>query len=364
MTESLESLLYQNTNLKKIMIGFTKYLLLIFIFTFTGTVFSHHSFSHFDEEYTEMEGTLVELRWKNPHIFFFVETQEPNGDLKTWEMETGTIYMVGRAGVSEDLFTEGEKIRVAGHTSRLYSDKFHLKNVLLASGEEIITVATSPPRWTEQAIGGKGQWTNTALHANDNVTKGEGIFRVWSPAASGSIPDPLFTDSNNLESLLTNDSKAARETWDAYTFDKNCRIPGLPRVNFGPHPHQFIDQRDQIIIISEEFNVPRTVHLNSDIPPESQPLSPMGYSMGQWEDSRTLVVNTSRINFPYIDLSGAGQSEEVTITERYVLSEDETRLDYRIEVTDPIMLKQPYVISGIWLDLDEGMAIYDCQVME
>ena len=155
------------------MIGFTKYLLLISIFAFTGTVFGHHSFSHFNEEYTEMEGTLVELRWKNPHIFFFVETQEPNGDLKTWEMETGTIYMVGRAGVSEDLFTEGEKIRVAGHTSRLYPDKFHLKNVLLTSGKEIVTVATSPPRWTEQVIGGKDAESAkvTMKHFEDAIKK-------------------------------------------------------------------------------------------------------------------------------------------------------------------------------------------------
>ena len=33
-----------------------------------------------------------------------------------------------------------------------------------------------------------------------------------------------------------------------------------------------------------------------------------------WEDERTLVVQTSRINFPYLNLSGAGQSEQVSGT--------------------------------------------------
>ncbi len=326
---------------------------------------AHHSFAHFEEGWSELEGTLVELRWRNPHIYFFLETDEENGEKKVWEMETGTIYMIGRAGVSRDMFTVGETIRVAGHKSRAYPDMFHLKNVLLANGDEVITVANSQPRWSDEVIGGRNQWTNVAFHRSEGPSEADGIFRVWSPSAAGTVDDPLFGDveTASLESLLTVESRTARETWDAYAFDDSCELPGLPRVNFGPHPHQFIDQGDEIIFTSDEFNVPRTFHMNSTADPTDQPAAPLGYSVGRWEDERTLVVETSRINFPYLNLSGAGQSEEVRIVERYVLGEKEDRVDYMITITDPIMLTAPYIQTGVWLDLNEAMGVYDCEVV-
>ena len=325
---------------------------------------AHHSFSLFEEEWTELEGELVELRWRNPHIYFFVETEEDNGEKRLWEMETGTIYMIGRAGVTQDMFNVGDTIRVAGHKSRAYPDMFHLKNVLLPNGREVITVANSPARWADAVTGGRNQWTNEALHKSEGPSGGNGIFRVWSPSAPGSVDAPVFdADTRSVESLLTDASRAARETWDAYAFDNNCELPGMPRVNFGPHPHQFIDEGESIRFTSDEFNVPRTIHLTSAEDPADQPASPLGYSVGRWENDRTLVVETSRINFPYLNLSGAGQSEQVRIVERYVLGDDESRLDYMITITDPVMLTAPYVQTGVWLDFNEAMGVYDCEVV-
>ena len=74
-------------------------------------VHAHHSFAHFEEGWSELEGTLVDLRWRNPHIYFFLETVEENGETKVWEMETGTIYMIGRAGVTRDMFNVGDTQR-------------------------------------------------------------------------------------------------------------------------------------------------------------------------------------------------------------------------------------------------------------
>jgi len=327
---------------------------------------AHHSFAHFEEGWSELEGTLVDLRWQNPHIYFFLETEEENGEKKVWEMETGTIYMIGRAGVTRDMFTVGETIRVAGHKSRVYPDMFHLKNVLLPDGSEVITVANSPARWSDEVTGGRNQWQNVALHASEEPANGAGFFRVWSPSAPGSVDDPLFPGGNpGLNSLLTDESRAVRENWDAYAFDNSCELPGLPRVNFGPHPHQFIDNKDfTMTFVSDEFNVPRTFHLHSQVDPATVSPSPLGYSVAQWEDAYTLVVETTGINFPYLNLSGAGQSEQVRIEERYVLGKSGDRMDYMITITDPVMLTAPYIQTGTWLDLNEAMGTYDCVVVD
>ena len=333
-----------------------------------NAVLAHHSTTHFSKEFTEMEGTLVDLRWKNPHIYFVLEVTEENGEKIRWQMEAGTIYMIGRAGVTRDMFEIGDELRVAGNRSTLFEDKFWVTNVLLPAGRlsddraEVLVVANGKPRWADELVGGRNKWSNTAFRDSTGIEKGEGFFRVWSPPAPNSVTPIADPNALPLAEIATDASKAVKETWDPYAFDAACELPGLPRVMHGPHPHQFIDGGDRILFVSEEFDVTRTLHLESAEIPNEQPMSPLGYSVAQWENDNTLLVETTRINFPYLNLGGYGQSEEVVIKERYTLSEDQSRMDYKVTITDPVMLTAPFIKIGVWVDLNEGMAKYDCVV--
>jgi hypothetical protein len=322
---------------------------------------AHHSVTHFSDEFTEMEGRLVDLKWRNPHVYFYLEVEEENGSSRIWEMEAGTIYMIGRAGVTRDMFTIGDEIRVAGNMSNVYDDKFWLTNVLLPDGREVLVVARGEPRWADEIIGGRDQWSNAALHDDYTNDADEGIFRVWSPPGpEAGIVVQRDPEQRPLADIATASSRAVRETWDPYAFDEACERAGVPRVNFGPHPHQFIEDGDDILLLSEEFDLTRTFHMNSDLDPEDQPFSPLGISVGRWENDNTLVVETSRVNFPYMNLGGYGQSEQMRMTEVYTLNEDETQLHYKVTITDPVMLTAPYIQTGVWVDLGEGMVGYDC----
>jgi len=324
---------------------------------------AHHSVTHFSDEFTEMEGTLVDLKWRNPHIYFFLEVEEENGSTRIWEMEAGTIYMIGRAGVTRDMFTIGDKLRVAGNMSNVYDDKFWLTNVLLPEGREILVVARGTPRWTDEIVGGRNQWQNVALHTDESLGDGEGFFRVWSPA-SNELAAPADPDVIPLNDIVTAAAIEAGKSWDPYAFDDQCELPGLPRVNHGPHPHQFVDEGDRILLHSDEFAVTRTIHMNTDLNPDDQPYSDLGFSVGYWENENTLVVDTSRVSFPYMTLGGIGQSRQMTMREVYTLSDDETQMHFKVSVSDPVMLTAPYVKTGIWLDLGEGIDEYNCVVVE
>ena len=325
---------------------------------------AHHSTTHFSDEFTEMEGTLVDIRWRNPHIYFALEVEEEDGSSRIWEMEAGTIYMIGRGGVTRDMFTVGDYVRVAGNRSNVYEDKFWLTNVLLPEGREVLVVARGAPRWTDELVGGRTQWSNVALHSGGTRDVDEGFFRVWSPpgpvaglGVQGDQNEPL-----QLSEIITEAAIEAGKSWDPYAFDDACELPGLPRVNFGPHPHQFIDDSDRILFRADEFAVTRTFHMNTALDPEDQPHSHLGFSIGHWENENTLVVETSLVNFPYMNLGGIGQSEQMTMQEIYTLSEDETQMHYKVTVRDPIMLSAPYIQTGVWIDLDEGIDDYDCVV--
>jgi len=351
-----------NLNGISYMSGFA--LLFASIFLLSAGAQAHHSTTHFSDEFTEMEGTLVDIRWRNPHIYFALEVEEEDGSSRIWDMEAGTIYMIGRGGVTRDLFTIGDHVRVAGNRSNVYDDKFWLTNVLLPEGREVLVVARGTPRWTDELVGGRDQWANVALHTGGTDDVDEGFFRVWSPpGANAGIDVPEDPEERPLSQIVTEAALTAGESWDPYEFDDACELPGLPRVNFGPHPHQFIDDGDRILFRADEFAVTRIFHMNTDLDPEDQPHSHLGFSVGRWENENTLVVETSRVNFPYMNLGGIGQSEQMTMQEIYTLSEDETQMHYKITVRDPIMLSAPYIQTGVWIDLDEGIDEYDCVVI-
>ena len=336
--------------------------LLTVILLVPATAQAHHSMTHFEDAVTEMEGVLVDLHWRNPHVFFFVETEEANGEKKVWELEAGTIYVLGRAGVTRDLFTIGERVRVAGNKSGVFDDKFWVENILTENGNEVLVVLNGSPRWNDELIGGGSSWKNEAFIKDEVVTMGEGFFRVWSPPIRGSLT-PRFTGTpaNQLADITTERSKAEIAAWDPYAFDDACELPGLPRVNHGPHPHQFIEDGDNILLTSEEFYVTRTIHMDPDADQSQQPYSPLGYSVGRWENENTLLVETTGINFPYLNLGGFGQSDQVSISERYVLYEAENRMDYEVIIRDPVMLNEPYIKRGVWLDIGESInEKYDC----
>ena len=137
----------------------------------------------------------------------------------------------------------------------------------------------------------------------------------------------------------------------------------MPRIMANPHPFEFVDRGRQILLRTELYDIERRIHMDRAAPPEEAPWSPLGYSVGAWEEG-ALVVRTTRINWPYFDTRGTPQSEDVQVSERFLLSEDQTRLSFEVTVTDPATLREPAVIRGHWLALGETLPRYDCQPLQ
>ena len=133
----------------------------------------------------------------------------------------------------------------------------------------------------------------------------------------------------------------------------------MPRIMVNPHPFEFIDRGNEITLRTELYDIVRTIHMDREAPPDEEPWSRLGYSVGTWDDN-DLVVTTSRVNWPWFDNAGTRQSEQVVVTERFTLSEDQTRLDFEVSVVDDATFTEPAVLRGYWLALGESIAVYDC----
>lgn len=89
--------------------------------------------------------------------------------------------------------------------------------------------------------------------------------------------------------------------------------------------------------------------------------SHLGYSVGRW-DGRTLIVETTRVNYPRFETSGTPQSEQVRIEETFTVSEDQSRLDYRMTITDPSTFTMPATYERYYLALGQSLEKCDCTV--
>jgi hypothetical protein len=319
---------------------------------------AHHSRAEYTEEAREIEGRLVRVLWRNPHPGFTVESVAADGGVMTWEVEGwSSLYMFDRAGISRDRFREGDVIRVVGLPSARRPGRLLATHVLLADGTEAVLQRDANPYWTSlRHLGGLKNWeAETRAAVVDAAAENRGLFRVWS------YPAPAYRMPEHLP--LTPGALAARAEFDQVdNFIMACGQKSMPGSMLTPNPYELIDEGDTITIRGYEGDVVRTVHLADAPERATDTASRQGFSVGRWEDDRTLVVRTSRIESPHLGFSGIALGEDTVVSERYTLSEDQTRLDVRITVTDPRTFTEPATFEYYWLALGESFGRYDCDV--
>jgi hypothetical protein len=142
----------------------------------------------------------------------------------------------------------------------------------------------------------------------------------------------------------------------------NCAAKGMPTIMEQPYPMEIVDQGGDILMRLEEYDTLRTVHMDRTDVPADQPHSNLGYSVGRWE-GETLVITTTRVNWPFFDSVGVPQSEAVEIVERLTPSADGSRLELTMRVTDPATFTEPVEVGKTWLALP-GIQVepYECEI--
>jgi hypothetical protein len=85
---------------------------------------AHHSFTAtYDESKTiEIEGTLVQFMFRNPHAFVHVMAPDENGQMQRWGVEWGGAGALAGQGVSRDSLKPGDVVVITGNPGRNAAD--------------------------------------------------------------------------------------------------------------------------------------------------------------------------------------------------------------------------------------------------
>ena len=108
---------------------------------------AHHSFAAvFDgDEAIEITGKVSKLEWMNPHTWFYVDVESPNGAVATWALEMGSPNGLLRRGWSRKTLQVGQEVKISGYRAKDGTDKASVKTVVFADGRALSGASSKGP---------------------------------------------------------------------------------------------------------------------------------------------------------------------------------------------------------------------------
>ncbi len=100
---------------------------------------AHHSFSAIFDEGTvvEITGTVTSIEWMNPHVWFYVDVENGQGEKESWAFEMGSPNRLMRSGWHQGSMEPGQTVTIVGSRARDGSRKAAVETVRLATGERL-----------------------------------------------------------------------------------------------------------------------------------------------------------------------------------------------------------------------------------
>jgi len=304
---------------------------------------AHHSVALYDaSRIVDLEGTVTAVSWTNPHVRFSIVGTDATGAVeKTWAVEMTSISTLRRRKLEAGFVKVGDKVRAAGNPARDGSAVLYARNILLPTREEVILETSGKVQWPGINSGVRG--TSQDKRPGDPSSPQLGIFRVWStPIQGGSMWKTSYP--------LTPAAKAAVAAFNPVTnsVTVSCSPKGMPTIMQQPYPVQFVQQGARIVVRIEEYDTVRNIDLSGKVAAGIARASLLGSSVGRWE-GRTLVVRTTGVSWKHFDRDGVPLSAVAEMVEYFTVSEDGSRLDYRIVTTDPATFTEPVTLEKYWL---------------
>ena len=295
-------------------------------------VAGHHSDAGLDmESVVEFEGTVTEFNWRNPHVYFTVETLGETGESVEWTLQMGSALVQTRRGWTRDSLSSGDRVTVRAHAS-LDGRPYGLLESVEKEGGFVLSMAANPPEVTAGASTLAGIWLADGSELASYPGGFDGFFRAHL--------------------VLTERGKAAEAQYDPLSAENpEATCVGRPTpamiVSSRLYPIEIqIDEAGGTVGIRTEYwDERRTVYMDGRPHPPDDERFASGHSTGRW-DGDTLVVDTANFadhRSPY--QIGVPSGPQKHVVERYRLIEGGTRMSVEFMLEDPEYLAQPMTHS-------------------
>ncbi|CTQ51289.1 DUF6152 family protein [Jannaschia donghaensis] len=345
---------------------------------FPLTVLAHHGVSgQFDMSQSyEVTGTITRISLVNPHAYVYFDVADEGGDMTNMRCELTSGSLLRRSGWTEEMFEIGSEITIEGSPDRDDPTTCHMNEITFANG----VTANRESTFGEDGTLDVAEREVVRADGTPNI---DGNWAVANPRErGGGRPSVTLTDAG--EAAIADASPEQNPRF-------NCQPTNIVMDWVFNGMVNAVEQTETEITLTYGFmDLVRTIHLDGDTPDAIEP-SRAGYSVGNW-DSDALVVTTTgfdegwimapiggragvlpnsaeaaeRPEHPERPEGGRGpqpvkNSTELTVTERFTLSDDGTVLTRDYAFIDPLYLEAPIEgVDEVVLTTD-AYRPYDCE---
>jgi len=303
-------------------------------------VAAHHSDAGVDmQALVTVEGRVTEFNWRNPHVYFTVETNGAAEPSVEWEFQLGSTITVTRMGWTADSLRAGDLVTVRAHPAENGRPYGILEAVWKEDGALPASFASGS--------------SEPQLERPDAIESATTLEGIWMADTSKLVSYPGgFDGFFDAELELTEKGAAAKAAYDPFSEENpETTCVGRPTpamiMSSGIYPLQIeLDEAREIVFIRSEFwDEERVVYMDGRGHPDAGERQPSGHSIGR-RDGNVLVVDTTNFSdhrSPY--QIGVPSGAQKHVVERYRLTEAGTRIVVEFTLEDPEYIAVPLTHS-------------------
>ena len=317
--------------------------------------FAHHSSApHFDHDNPiTVEGRFSHFRMVNPHAYFYFDVEE-DGVVNEWRCELSSATQLTRWGWTEDMFNEGQLLKVSGSPARREGQHCYTSSIELANGTVISR--NGAVDGVQTAIAEPQVAVERSFFLEDGRSNIEGAWVTRSFGRRGAEGiRPQYTATDVGEAVMVG--------YEMEFDDPILRCHPLNIFNAWNH-----DQHINEIYVGEDtitlqygfMDFVRTIHMNLDDHPANITASTGGHSIGRWEGD-TLVVDTIGFEQSVLNhFDGMSHSDQMHVTERFRVDADTGYLIRDYYINDPLFLVGEVHGQDLMTPSATGYSPYNC----
>ena len=119
---------------------------------------AHHSFSaEFDRNKpVHLEGTVIEMRWVNPHSWLHIEVENEDGTTEEWAIEGGAPSALLRRGWNRNSLPPGSEVIVDGFQAKDGSKRANARDIVFPDGKRLFIGSARIGAPYEETVEGEG----------------------------------------------------------------------------------------------------------------------------------------------------------------------------------------------------------------
>jgi hypothetical protein len=109
---------------------------------------AHHSFAaeYDSDKPVQIAGTVTKVEWTNPHVHFYVDVKNDQGEVVNWNIELGPPLILRRLGWRQESLKTGDQVTVEGYMAKDRTSLANAKKVTLADGRSVFAGSSAEKR--------------------------------------------------------------------------------------------------------------------------------------------------------------------------------------------------------------------------